>query len=118
MDFSKEVGIANLGIIRGLSNQMITSSAIQGAKGYAPSLRQMRMAESLVDLNNQMTIKTGGGDSVDPLANLKNSLGLKPMDSKPVAKTGSDHRITYLTNNFDALSKKLDKLIDVLNPSK
>ena len=118
LDVSKEVAIMNLSLARGLTNQHITSCAIQGAKGYSPNARQIRMSESLVDLNNQLLVKAGG-ELPDPLANTKISMGLKPMGTEapapPVVKTADDKQYKNLNKKFDVLINISTKLMESLN---
>ena len=111
LDVSKEVVILNLGLARGLTNQHITSCAIQGARGYGPNARQIKMSESLVDLNNQLLIKAGG-ELPDPLAQTKLSMGLKPMGTEtpapPVVKTAEDKQYKNMNKKLDVLVHKFD----------
>ena len=121
MDFDKETGLINLGLIRGLANQCMTAAAIQGSKGYAPSNRNMRTVESLIDMNNQMQIKTGAVQA-DPFGAMKASLGLKPMDSAPApAKPATDPRLDAVVKGINSTNYHIKELIKTLNgppPSK
>ena len=111
LDINKQAKLIALGLVQGLMNQQLQAGAIQGAKGYAPNARAIRMTESIVDLTNQLRIKT---DNSDPLADLKQTLGLSVPTAQP-APSADDARLRGIEKANKVLNTKFDKLLNALN---